>query len=501
MSRRIAVIPPPAARLAAALALALALPGKAATAQQAPASATTAAAPAMPMAMDHALHDMAIPDSRPPAAATGTDAVATSTTKRRAAPPTSSATPHAGHAMPPADHARGDMAMPGGMDHGTHAARMASRRAPATDRARHAEHGALTTQDGSTGQGMDHMAMPGMEHGTHHGDASPSHDGMPGMSADDMDQAGHAVDMAGMAGMHGDGAGHADHHGQHAPAAQGRTTGHAMDGTTMDSMAMPGMHHGAIGHGEHPAGMAGMRMGRMQGGEAPADARSPDYSDGIGTSHMPGMDMQAPRVGRVLLDKLEAVHGRAGSGQAWDLQAWYGGDLDKVWLRSEGERRDGRIDDGDAELLWNHLVATYWSTQLGVRHDLGSGPSRTWAAFGVEGLAPYYVDLQATAYLGEGGRTAARVRAAWEMLFTQRLILTPELELNAYGKPDRARGLGRGIADASLGLRLRFELRREFAPYVGVSWVRRFGGTAERARAAGEPVFDTRLVAGFRLWF
>ena len=310
-----------------------------------------------------------------------------------------------------------------------------------------------------------------------------------------------------------------------APAAKAPTTG-TMD---MGSMNMGSMQHGAMSgrdhadhaQGKHPSsssmsgmsgmsgtsgdasgeGMSGMTMGAMQGGKAPPDARSPDYSDGVGYGGMPGMDMVPPKVGRLLLDNLEAVHGRDANGQAWELQGWYGGDTDKLWLRSEGERSAGRVEDGSAEVLWNHLIATYWSTQLGVRRDLGVGPGRTWAAFGVEGLAPYFFDVEATAYVGQSGRTAARFRATYDVLFTQRLILTPEFELNAYGKADPARRLGAGVSDASLGLRLRYEIRREFAPYVGVNWVRRFGATAGYARRDHQPVFDPQLVAGVRIWF
>ncbi|WP_336806245.1 copper resistance protein B [Fulvimonas yonginensis] len=305
-----------------------------------------------------------------------------------------------------------------------------------------------------------------------------------------------------------------------ATAAKALSTGTmdmgSMDMGGMQQGAMPGMDHADHAKGARPSAsssmsgmsgnasgdsMSGMAMGAMQGGNAPPDARSPDYSDGVGYGDRSGMDMVPPKVGRLLLDNLEAVHGRNANGQAWELQAWYGGDTDKLWLRSEGERSAGRLEDGSAEVLWNHLMATYWSTQLGVRRDIGVDPGRTWAAFGVEGLAPYFFDVEATAYVGQSGRTAARFRATYDVLFTQRLILTPEFELNAYGKADPARRLGAGVSDASLGLRLRYEIRREFAPYVGVNWVRRFGATAGYAQRDHQPVFDPQFVAGVRIWF
>ena len=264
---------------------------------------------------------------------------------------------------------------------------------------------------------------------------------------------------------------------------------------------MPGMDHSAA---KRPAqaGMAGMSMGPMQGGNAPANARSPDYSDGVGYGSMKGMDMadNAP-LGMLLIDQLEAYDGRAGSGQRWEAEAWYGNDLNKLWLRSEGDRRRGTLEEGDVEAFWNHTVATYWSTQLGVRQDIGVGPGRSWAAFGVQGLAPYWFELEATGYVGQAGRTAARLRATYELLLTQRLILQPEAEVNLYGRNDPQRRIGSGVSDVQLGLRLRYEIRRQFAPYIGVNWVRRIGTTADYARQDHQPVFDPQLVAGLRLWF
>jgi copper resistance protein B len=213
------------------------------------------------------------------------------------------------------------------------------------------------------------------------------------------------------------------------------------------------------------------------------------------------MDMRDGSFALLQFDQLEAFAGRDEHGQRWELQGWYGNDDDKLLLRSEGERRDGRLGDGDAEALWSHAVATYWDTTLGVRHELGDGPRRDWLAFGVQGLAPYWFELQATAYVGSADRTAFRLRTDYDVLFTQRLILQPELEANLYGRDDRARDIGRGLSDMQLGLRLRYEIRREFAPYVGVQFVHRFGRTADFVRHAGGAATDRRFVFGLRLWF
>lgn len=264
-------------------------------------------------------------------------------------------------------------------------------------------------------------------------------------------------------------------------------------------------HAGMAGMDEAPAehaSMSGMAMPAMQGGRAPTDARSPDYSDGIGYGAIPGMDMaDDAAVGMLRFDQFEQYHGRDGSGQAWEVQGWYGDDADKLRLRSEGERSAGRIEDGDAEVLWSHAVAAYWDTTLGMRHDFGRGPARDWLAVGVQGLAPYWFELEATAYLGPSGRSAARLRADYELLFTQRLVLQPELEANLFGRDDPTREVGRGLSDARFALRLRYEIRRELAPYVGVVLVRRFGHSADFAHARGTSVLDRQFVAGLRFWF
>jgi len=139
--------------------------------------------------------------------------------------------------------------------------------------------------------------------------------------------------------------------------------------------------------------------------------------------------------------------------------------------------------------------------QGGVAHDFGEGPSRSWATFGVQGLAPYWFEVEALAYVGEQGRTAANVSAEYEMFLTQRLILQPKVELQLYGKDDPANGIGSGFSDAEVGLRLRYEIRREFAPYLGVVWSRKFGETADLAREHGDETDELQFVAGLRAWF
>ena len=205
--------------------------------------------------------------------------------------------------------------------------------------------------------------------------------------------------------------------------------------------------------------------------------------------------------GRVLFDQLDWRNAEGTDVFAWDAEAWYGNDYNKLWLKTEGDLRDGTVEEARTEALWDRLLSRWWNLQTGVRHDFGEGPSRTWAAFGVEGVAPYFFEVEATAYVGDGGRTAARLSGEYDLLLTQRLILQPEAELNLYGKSDPENTIGSGLSDLQLGLRLRYEFRREFAPYLGIVWTRRFGQSADFARAAGEDPSDLQVLAGLRVWF
>ncbi len=282
-----------------------------------------------------------------------------------------------------------------------------------------------------------------------------------------------------------------------------------------DAGAMPGMDHSQMdhsqmGHGTAPeekkgvaGGIPAMYHGSMQGGSPPPDARDPHaYSGGYDFGPIPRPRMgDEDRLGSLMVDRLEGVRTHGNTATMYEVQGWYGRDYDRAVLKAEGEIEGGELHEARTELLWGHAVAAYWDTQLGVRYDSGAGPDRGWLAVGVQGLAPYWFELDATAYVGGDGRTALRLSAEYELLLTQKLILQPHIEVNFYGRRDVARELGSGLSDLMAGARLRYEIRREFAPYVGIEWGRRFGGTADYARAAGEDTKETRLVAGLRFWF
>jgi len=200
-------------------------------------------------------------------------------------------------------------------------------------------------------------------------------------------------------------------------------------------------------------------------------------------------------------NRLETWDADPGTGLSWEGQAWIGNDMDKLRLRGEGERVDGDTEASDVELLYSRAIARWWDVVAGVRHDFDPGSSQSWAALGVIGLAPGKFEVEATAYVGESGRTATRFEVEYELLLTNRLILQPLLELELSGKDDPQRGIGSGLSTAEAGLRLRYEFTRRFAPYIGLVHERAVGNTADLRRAEGEDVDDTRLVAGVRLWF
>jgi copper resistance protein B len=184
-----------------------------------------------------------------------------------------------------------------------------------------------------------------------------------------------------------------------------------------------------------------------------------------------------------------------------EAQGWVGKDLNKLWVKVDVENVSGKTDEAELQFLYSKAIAPYWDVQVGWRHDKMPTPNRDWFAVGFQGLAPYFFEIDAAAFIGNNGQTALRLEAEYEIMLTQKLILTPEVEINAYSKDDEATGVGSGLSDIELGLRLRYEIRREFAPYIGVNWNKTYGDTANFSRDEGEDVSDTQFVVGIRAWF
>jgi copper resistance protein B len=281
-----------------------------------------------------------------------------------------------------------------------------------------------------------------------------------------------------------------DHSGMEMPTSDQPAMDHS--GMEMPTSGQPAMDHSAMGH-EMPAAT-----------DAPRTP-IPPLTDADRQAAFPPVDGHAAHDRKShsywLVDHLEAWDADTGTGLGWEGLAWVGGDLHRVWLRSEGEAVDGDIESADLEVLAGRSVSPWWDLVAGVRHDFGEGPSQTFVGVGVMGLSPYKFEVAATGYLGQNGQTAARLEGEYDTLLTNRLILQWRAEANLYGKDDAERGIGSGLGTVEAGVRLRFEVTRKFAPYVGVVWERAYGGTADLRRAADEDIHDTRVVAGIRFWF
>lgn len=184
----------------------------------------------------------------------------------------------------------------------------------------------------------------------------------------------------------------------------------------------------------------------------------------------------------------------------WNVEGWYGGDINKLWIKSEGLTRGDQADDGEVQALWSRNISDFWDFQAGVREDFAP-TGRTYAAFGFEGLAPYFFETQVHMFVSDRGDVSARVKQSLDLPVTQHLFVEPHLEANfsAQNVPDEH--IGSGLSDVTLGLQTRYEITREFAPYVDFVWMHALGNTANYLRANAEPPDELTLRAGIRLWF
>ncbi|MDJ0390318.1 copper resistance protein B [Roseomonas sp. E05] len=233
------------------------------------------------------------------------------------------------------------------------------------------------------------------------------------------------------------------------------------------------------------------------------------FGSGLGADTLQG----ASPYGNLIADDRVYMHGilnqnegRFGDGSyyRWSSQAWIGNDYNRLRLRTEGRynsNNKGKVDDGQHELLYERPISTYFDLQAGVRADIDDGTGRTWAALGVQGLAIGFWNVAVTTYASDRGHFALRTDAAYDLYVTQRLVLQPQFETNWYTKDDEGRGVGAGLADIDMGLRLRYDISRKFSPYIGVAYQRFFGGTARMRREEGGQADDLRFLVGLRAWF
>jgi len=289
-------------------------------------------------------------------------------------------------------------------------------------------------------------------------------------------------------------------------ASHGCTPEHAAMGHC--EMPEPATHD----HGEHDAAPACSPAHAAMGhcvlpDSAPAAPLTPvppvtdaDRAAAFPDLHHHAMEHPSPISTMVSFERLEAWDTDHGTGQLWEATAWLGGDIHRLWLRSQGERLGGRTGSADIEGLYGRSVSPWWDLMLGVRQDV-QPDSRTWAAIGMQGLAPHLFEVSATVYVGSGGQVQVKAEVEYDVRFTNRLVLQPAVEATASLKEEPAVGLGSGLNQVEAGLRLRYEISRRFAPYVGLVHERAFGLAATHARATGGHGRDTRVVAGIRIWF
>lgn len=209
----------------------------------------------------------------------------------------------------------------------------------------------------------------------------------------------------------------------------------------------------------------------------------------------------------LLFDQLEYRVNEGTDTFHWDIQGWIGGDYNRIWVKTEGDQRleDDHGGEAEVQLLYSRLITSYFDFQAGLRHDeiYGDGPekSRTFGVVGIEGLGLYWFELELALFVSEDGDVSARFSGEYDLPITQRLVLQPRLETEVAVQEVEDFGVGEGFNDIELGLRLRYEIRREFAPYIGISWERKLGETADIAERVGDEVDNFAVVFGVRLWF
>lgn len=296
---------------------------------------------------------------------------------------------------------------------------------------------------------------------------------------------------------------HAGHDMSNMPAEQAPAAtmppGHDM--STMPATAMPGHDMGAMGAGTG----TDLPPGNAPPPPAPTD-HAADRVYGTEAMEMGRHHLRQFHGGQKLLRVLfniaeyQVRNGR--DAFEWDGKSWYGGDVNRLWVKTEGDGEIGRkIEKAEVQLLYGRAIGPYFDIQAGLRYDFSPNPSRVYATLGVEGIAPSFFDVEGILFLSNKGELMARAEGYYDQRITQRLILQPRAELEFAAQSTREIGVGSGLSDAEIGLRLRYDIRREFAPYVGVQYRRAFGDTRKFLKEEGEDADGWSLLTGIRFWF
>ena len=262
------------------------------------------------------------------------------------------------------------------------------------------------------------------------------------------------------------------------------------------------MDHGAMGHsmpttdaaipqGTPPPVPTDHAADALHDPAAMARARAAMIAEGGGMTYSQWM-----------LDRLEYRAGKGADGYAWEGEGWIGGDINRFAVKSEGEGRfGGSLERAEVQALYSRAIDPWFNLQAGVRQDFGEGPDRSYAVIGIDGLAPYWFEVGAEAFLSTRGDAHLRLEASYDQRITQRLILQPRIEAALSARDIPERRIGAGLSSIRAGFRLRYEIKREFAPYIGVEWTRAFGSTADMVRAHGGDRDGVQVVVGLKGWF
>lgn len=286
-----------------------------------------------------------------------------------------------------------------------------------------------------------------------------------------------------------------------------------------DHMDHGQMDHGAMereDHSAHQAPAADAHAGHdgpATDGDIPTGTVPPVPADHAADAFYDSAEMARARAAmlkesggmafsQLMLDRLEYRMGKGADGYHWEGEGWIGGDINRFAFKTEGEGAfGGPLERAEVQALYSRAIDPWFNLEAGVRHDIRPDPRRTYAVVGIEGLAPYWFEVSAQAFLSNRGDAHLRLEGSYDQRISQRLILQPAAEINVAAQDVPELGIGSGVSDVELGLRLRYEFAREFAPYVGVNWERKLGDTARFARADGERASATSLVMGVRFWF
>jgi copper resistance protein B len=325
---------------------------------------------------------------------------------------------------------------------------------PAYAQSGNIDHSAMPGMDHSSMPGVDPSSMPGMDHGSMPG---MNHDSKPGMQGNT--RTGPAkTDSGNVPGTPAIGA-----------------SGTALPAGSSPAPGLPMDHYADRQFGKADMDRARDAMMHEQGGQ-------PFYL--------------------VMLNLAELQLNQGQLGYRWDGEAWFGGDINRFTFKSEGGGgfREG-FDNAEVQGLYSYAIGPYFNLQAGVRQDLQAPLHQTYATFGFEGLAPYWFEVSGAVFVSTRGNVLGRLEGYYDQNITQRLILQPRVELNFAAQNTPEEQVGVGFTNAELGLRLRYEITREFAPYVGVSYDTKVGQTAAYASQAGRTSSALSLVAGVRVWF